>query len=174
MRVVNSGADYMWFTAPTDGNVSMAQSLRDAGAKLKWAEYFIYSYGTNFLEQAGDTAEKAVTFLRWLPNDEANKNAELGRFVEWMERTAPGDAKDSFAADAWASTKAFFDTLEKLSGPITRESFVAALRAIKSYDGDGMYGPIEFGIERSNNCVVGMQVVSGKWKRLVPSTGFLC
>lgn len=173
-RVVNSGADYMWFTAPTDANVSMAQSLRDAGAKLKWAEYFIYAYGTNFLEQAGDTADKAITFLRWLPNDETGKNAELGRFVEWMERTAPGDAKDSFAADAWASTKAFFDTMESLSGPITRESFVAALRAIKSYDGGGMFGPIEFGIEKSNNCVVGMQVVSGKWKRLVPASGFLC
>lgn len=173
-RVVNSGADYMWFTAPVDANVSMAQSLQDAGAKLKWAEYFIFAYGTNFLEQAGATAEKAITWLRWLPNDETSKNADLARFIEWMERTAPGDAKDSFAADAWAASKAFFDTLESLPGPITRESFIGALKAIKSFDAGGMFGPIEFGIEKSNNCVAGMQIVDGKWKRLTPASGFLC
>ena len=173
-RVASSGADYMWFTAPSDANVSMANALKDTGYKLRWAEYFIYSYGTNFAELAGDAAEGAVNWIRWLPNEEAAKNAELARFLEWMERTAPGETKDSFAADTWASAKVFFDTLEALPGPITRESWVAAMKAIKTYDAGGMYGAIELGIEKSNSCVVGMQVVNGKWKRFQPATGFLC
>jgi branched-chain amino acid transport system substrate-binding protein len=173
--VVNSGADYLWFTAPTDSNVSMAHALQDAGAKLKIAEYFIFAYGTNFAEQAGSAAEGAMTFIRYLPVEEASSNAEVKRFAEWMQRVAGGEALDSFAADSWAASKVFFDTLEALPGPITREALVGGMRAIKSYDGAGMFGPIEFGTEKSNNCVVGLKLTGGKWKRLVPaSSGFLC
>lgn len=172
--VVNSGADYMWFTAPTDANVSMANSLRDAGAKLKVAEYFIFAYGTNFAEQAGAAADGAYTFIRWTPNEEAAGIPELKRFVEWMDRVAAGEPKDSFAADIWAASKAFFDAIEAEPGPISRESLVTTLKSVKSYDADGMYGPIEFGAEKSNSCVVAMKLTGGKWKRAAPVSGFLC
>lgn len=172
--VANSGANYMWFTAPTDANVQMAQALRDADAKLVVAEYFVFAYGTNFAEQAGVAGEGAYTFLRWTPNEEADRIPELKRFVEWMDRVAPGDSMDSFAADVWAASKAFFDSIEAEPGPISRESLLTALRSIKTFDADGMYGPIEFGGERSNSCVVAMRVVGGKWRRAAPATGFLC
>lgn len=172
--VVNSGADYMWFTAPTDANVSMANALKDAGAKLKVAEYFIFAYGTNFAEQAAGAADGAYTFIRWAPNDEGSKIPELKRFVDWMSRVAAGEPQDSFAADAWAASKAFFDSIEALPGPITRDALVAQMKGLKSFDADGMFGPIEFGAEKSNGCVVAMKLSGDKWKRAAPASGFLC
>jgi branched-chain amino acid transport system substrate-binding protein len=174
-NVANSGADYMLFIGTVDADISMAQSLANTDHKLKWPEYFIFSYETNFVSGAGANAEGAITWIRWLPNEESSKNAELERFLEWMGRVAPGEPTDTFAADSWASSKAFFDSLEALPGPITREAIVAQLRSVKTYDAAGMFGDIELGGEKSNACVVGLQVVSGKWKRLTPTgSGFLC
>ena len=172
--VANSKADYLWFTATADANQGMAHALKDANYKPKFPEYFVYTYGTNFIAAAGDASEGAITWIRSLPNEEASGNKELATFLRWMDRIAPGENSDAFAADSWAGAKAFFDNLEALPGPITRAALVAKLKGVASYDGGGMYGPIELGPEFTNGCVVGMQVQGGKWKRMTPATGFLC
>jgi ABC-type branched-subunit amino acid transport system substrate-binding protein len=172
--VANSGADYLFFIAPIDGDVGMAKSMKDTGYKLKFAEYFVFSYGTNFVDQAGAAAEGASTWLRALPNEDAPNNKEMANFVEWMERIAPGEPKDTFAVDGWVATKAFFDSLSNLRGPISRDSLLATLKATKTFDADGMFGPILLGEERTNGCAVGMRVEGGVWKRMAPAKGFLC
>jgi len=91
-----------------------------------------------------------------------------------MDRVAPGDDKDPFAVDSWASAKAFFDALQALPGPVSREALVAQLRAIDVYDAGGMFGPIRLGTERNQGCMVGMQVRDGQWERLTPASGFTC
>lgn len=172
--VANSGADYLFFIAPLDGDVGMAKSMADTGYKLKFAEYFVFAYGTDFAAQAGAAAENAITWLRSRPNEDASRNKEVANFVEWMDRIAPGEPKDSFAADSWAATKAFFDALSNLPGPITRDALIAQLKTMKNYDADGMYGPINLGDEVNNGCAVGMRVQGGKWQRMYPSEGFTC
>ena len=98
----------------------------------------------------------------------------MAKFVEWRTRAAPGEETDSFAADSWVAAKAFFDALEALPGPITREGLVAQLTKFNNFDAGGMYGPINLGAKRTNFCFVGMKVVGGKWKRMAPSRGFAC
>ena len=51
----------------------------------------------------------------------------------------PAQTSDAFAADSWAGAKAFFDNLETLPGPITRDAFVAKLKSVATYDAGGMY-----------------------------------
>jgi len=87
---------------------------------------------------------------------------------------APDAQADTFAADAWAGAKAFFDALEGLPGPITRDALLAKLRTFTSYDAAGFFGAINLAKKVSNNCFIAMQVVNGKWKRLAPDKGFLC
>ena len=172
--VVNSGADYMLFIGAVDANQAMARSMHDAGSKLKFPEYFVYSYGTNFIEAVGEGAEGAVTFLRTLPIEEANKNKELAAFLTWMDRIAPGVDHDAFAEDSWSGTKAFFDNLEAVPGVLTREAFIKQMNSVGTFDAGGMFGPVQVGKEFSNGCVVGMQVQHGKWQRLYPASGFTC
>lgn len=172
--VANSGADYLFFIGAVDANQSMARAMKDTGYKLKWAEYFVYVYGTNFIEAVGDASEGVVTWLRTLPAEDAKTNKELAAFLQWMDRSAPGADQDAFAEDSWVAAKAFFDNLELLSGPITRDAFVKQLGSVGSYDAGGLMGRIELGTEFTNGCFVAMQVQKGKWERLVPSEGFLC
>lgn len=172
--VANSGANYLWFIADVNGEAAMARAMAGTDHDVRFAEYYNFAYGTPFAELAGPAAEGTVAFIRSLPNEEASRNEELGRFVSWMGRVAPGEALDAFAVDSWASSKAFFDTLSTLGGPITRASFVEALRGVDTFDAGGMFGAIRFGAEVTNGCVVGMRYQGGTWKRLVPASGFLC
>ena len=173
--VANSGADYLFFIGTVDANQSMARSMQDTGYKgLKWPEYFVYTYGTNFIQGAGSASEGAITWLRSLPIEEANKNKELAAFVQWMNRASPSADQDAFAEDSWSAAKAFFDNLEALKGPITREAFVAQMNSVDTFDAGGMYGPIRIGKELTNGCFVGMQVKNAKWQRLVPEDGYIC
>jgi ABC-type branched-subunit amino acid transport system substrate-binding protein len=171
--VANSKADYLFYPAAGNLNAAMARSMEDTGYKLKFGEY-LTAYGSNFIELAGSAAEGAVSFARALPTEEAASNPEATAFVQWMGRVAPGVAADTFAADAWASAKAFVDNLDALPGPISREALIAQLRTVETYDAAGFFGPIQLGAKRSNGCVIGMRVVSGQWQRIVPQRGFLC
>jgi hypothetical protein len=95
-------------------------------------------------------------------------------FLEWMRRVAPGIPPDTFAADSWASAKAFFESVERLSGPISRDALLAQLTSLTSYDAEGFYGSIDLGGRDAKGCSVAMRVEGGKWTRLTPASGFLC
>jgi hypothetical protein len=98
----------------------------------------------------------------------------MATFVEWMNRIAPGLPQDLFSIDSWVSAKAFFDSLEKLPGPMSREALVQQLETIQSYNADGMFAPITLGKDLSQGCFMAMIVRGGKWQRLVPQSGYLC
>ena len=172
--VVNSGADFLWFTGPAEGNAGMARSLADAGAQLDVAEYFTLAYGTAFIDAAGPAAEGAVTWLRTLPAEEVGSNEELTTYVEWMASTAPDQPPDDYGSNAWVGAKAFFDTLEQLPGPITREALVAQLASVGTFDAGGMMGAVQLGAKVTNACYVGLRVEGGEWRRFAPASGFLC
>ena len=172
--VANSGANYLWFIADVNGEAAMAQALTGTDHDLQYMEYYNFPYGTSFTDLAGSAAEGTIAFLRSLPNEEAASNPEMSTFVDWMGQIAPGEDLDPFAVDSWVSAKLFFDTLEALPGPITREAFVAQLTATETYDAGGMFGPIRIGAEFTNGCVIGMRYEGGAWRRLVPDAGFLC
>ena len=171
--VANSKADYLFYPAAGNLNVTMARAMHDTGYKLKYQEY-ITAYGSNFIPLAGAAAEGVVTWIRALPNEERGSNAEQSAYLDWMTRVAPGITADTFAADAWAAAKAFLDNLDALPGPISRAALLTQLRSVATYDGGGFFGPIQLGKHLSNGCVVGMQVVGGKWTRIAPDHGFLC
>lgn len=174
-KVANSGADYLFFIGDAHGNSSMARAVHGTGYRLRFAEYFTFSYGSSFIDVAGKAAaEGATSWIRSLPNEEASASTEMQQYLAWMGRIAPGTVRDVFAADAWAGSKAFLDSLEALSGPISRMALVDQLRSIGSYDAGGMLGPIRLGAELTDHCEIAMQVRDGRWQRLTPAQGFLC
>jgi ABC-type branched-subunit amino acid transport system substrate-binding protein len=171
----NSGADYLWFVAETSGQAAMAKSVKDTGYQWKFKEFSYTTYGTKFIELAGSAAEGAISWLRSLPTEEASSNKAMATYVEWMDRVAPGTPKDLFSIDSFVSAKAFFEALEGLPGPITREAIVQKLESTQTYDASGMFAPITLGKDLSQGCFLAMIVKDGRWQRLVPADrGFLC
>lgn len=172
--VANSGADYLLFIYDPGNSAAMAKSLQGTGYKgLKFAEY-VTAYGSKFIEVGGPATEKAVGFVRTAPNEDPNPTPNQALFLKWMSQIEPRYSRDTFAADSWAAATAFFDGLEALPGPISREALLAHLNTLTSFDARGLLGPINLGESFSNGCGVWMQVVNQKWQRLTPAQGFLC
>jgi ABC-type branched-subunit amino acid transport system substrate-binding protein len=171
--VANSKADYMFFLSEVGQSAGMAKSMYDSGYKLKFQEYI--TYDDKFIGLAGkDAAEGVTAWIRSLPNEEPDSNPEQKAFLQWMGRTAPGVPADTFAAESWASAKAFLDAVVALPGPITRPAVLAQLRGTETYDAGGFIGTIQLGRKASNGCQLAMIVQGGKWRRLTPAQGFLC
>jgi ABC-type branched-subunit amino acid transport system substrate-binding protein len=170
----NSGADYLWFIAETSGQAAMAKSVQSTGYQWKFKEFSYTTYGTKFIELAGSAAEGATSWIRSLPTEEASTNKAMSTYVEWMDRVASGLPQDLFSIDSWVSAHAFFEALEALPGPITREAIVQQLASLQSFDADGMFAPIALGQDLSKGCFLGMIVRNGKWQRLAPAKGYLC
>ena len=171
--VANSGADYLLFLGGYSQNSDMASSMYETGYDLKYAEYFT-AYGTNFIDLAGPAAEGASSWSFSIPTEEASSQPEAARYVKWMQQVAPDASPDVFSAEAWAASKAFFDALTQLPGPISRDALIAQLQTFTDFDAGGFYGRIDLGDERNFGCYIGMHVVSGTWTRMAPAQGFLC
>ena len=171
----NSGANYLWFTSDTNGAAAMARAVRDTGHNWLFKEFSYTTYGTNFIELAGDAAEGATSWLRSLPTEEAASNPAMGTYVEWMNTVDSGMPQDLFSIDSWVATQAFFEALEAMPGPISREAVVQQLASIQTYDAGGMYAPITLGQDLSQGCFMAMIVRNGAWQRLAPEGGgYLC
>lgn len=171
----NSKADYLWFIADENGQINMALSVRDTGYKWKFREHSYTAYGTGFIEGAGEAAEGATTWIRSLMIEEAATNREMSNYVEWMDRVGPGLVRDLFSIDSYVATKAFFDALEALPGPISREALVQQLMKFDNFEAAGMFAPINLGKDLSKGCFVGLIVKNGRWERVAPTDrGYIC
>src|SRR5581483_785875 len=173
--VANSGADYVYFLAAGNLNSSFARSMANTGYKLKFEE-FVSAYDSDFVSEVGPAAdeEPVVNWIRFVPDEERTTNPVSDQYLHWMAQTSPGVQHDIFAADSWASGMAFFDALQQLKGPITRDALIQQLKATTTFDAHGFFGAINLGGKLTNGCLVGVKVVNGKWQRLTPDHGFLC
>ena len=173
--VANSGADYVYFLAAGNLNSSFARSMANTGYKLKFEE-FVSAYDSDFVSEVGPAAdeEPVVNWIRFVPDEERASNPMADQYLRWMAQTAPGTPHDIFAADSWASGVAFFDALQQLPGPITRDALIAQLKTFTHFDAHGFFGAINLGGKLTNGCFVAVKVVNGKWQRIVPNGGFLC
>ena len=174
-RAANSGANYLWTLFDTQGYAAMARAVADTGYDWLFKDFSYQTYGTEFIDLAGDAAEGVSAWLRSLPTEESSRNEAMGVFVEWMNQVAPGVSQDLLAIDSWVSLRIFVEALEGLPGPISREGLVQHLTSMGRYDADGMFAPIDVGRELAEGCFVGVVVRDGRWQRLAPAgDGFLC
>jgi ABC-type branched-subunit amino acid transport system substrate-binding protein len=171
--VANSKAHYLFFLAASDHDAAMARAMRDTGYTPMFEEY-LTGYGSNYVDLAGAAAEGTTSWIRTLPAEDGGANPEQAAFQEWMASTAPDAPADVFASDAWAATKLFLDSLEELTGPISRQALSAHVGSLTAYDAGGFLGPIDLAAEVTNGCLIGMRVDGGAWRRLAPAEGFLC
>jgi ABC-type branched-subunit amino acid transport system substrate-binding protein len=173
--VANSGAQYVYFLGAGNLNSSFARSMANTGYKLKFEE-FVSAYDSDFVSEVGPAAdeEPVVNWIRFLPDEERASNPMADQYLRWMAQTAPGTPHDIFAADSWASGVAFFDAVQNLKGPITRDALIAQLKTVNHFDAHGFFGDINLGGKLTNGCFIAVKVVNGKWQRLTPDHGFLC
>lgn len=124
-------------------------------------------YDTTILE-APET-EGLYVSLAFLPFEEAKSNKMLATFLKYVG----SDKADGFAAQAWAASVLFGDSVEAAvaqggNNAVTRANLLSGVETIEDFNADGMVGTITPAERTPSQCVIVEQVQSGKFVRLFP------
>lgn len=96
-------------------------------------------------------------------------------FQDWMKKTAPNQAQDSFSVFGWSQAKLFVDALIKAGPRATRPGLLAALRSTHSVDTAGLLPSGDPALKKPTPCFIITHWESGSWRRWSsPATGFDC
>lgn len=106
--------------------------------------------------------------------DERNK-AGVALYQDWMNKTAPDQAKDSFSVFGWTEAALFVEALKKAGAKATRPSLLTALRSIHSLDTSGLLPSGDPALKKPTNCFIIGHWDNGSWRRYhSPADGFDC
>ena len=106
----------------------------------------------------------------FIPNpmfEEAAKNLQLQKYLQWLQRTS-GGTPTFFGIYAWAAADLFTQLAIKLGGKLTRASLVDALKGVHDFTDNGMVPPQNPGSKITGKCLSVVQLVNGNWVRKTP------
>jgi ABC-type branched-subunit amino acid transport system substrate-binding protein len=173
-EIANSGAEVMYFLHELNAASALTQALANVPHKLKYPIFSSFSYGKNFLDLAGASAEGMMTVLNFTPFEEAANSAPTREFLKWLQQVAPGTNPTYDAINGWTSATLLVQSIQAVPGPITRASLLNTLKAVKDFDANGAWAPTRPNEKLSAACNLLMRVKGGKYVREAPAQGYLC
>ena len=85
-------------------------------------------------------------------NEEAAGNPELQLYQQWLSRVAPGKKPDYFGFYAWSAGQLFAKVHKDVGAKITRKAFLAALKNVHSWNGNGLHAAHDIGNKIMSPC----------------------
>ena len=108
-------------------------------------------------------------------NADERSNPGVALYQDWMKKTSPDQAQDSFSVFGWCEAKLFVDALRKAGAKATRASLLTALRGIHTVDTGGLLPSGDPAAKKPTPCFVIAHWESGTWRRWnSPAKGFDC
>lgn len=174
-QIQQKHVDVLVTTLEVSGMASLAKALKQQGYQPKFSSYGPQAYGKQFLDRARDAAEGVTLNLAYDIFEDRGQNPALNNFLTWFQRTAPGLDPDFFAVLAWSSADLFVKALKSAGAKPTRDSVLAELRKINSFDAGGILAPIDPAGKHWAKCFIVVKVQNQKWQRTEPAgSGFHC
>lgn len=135
-------------------------------------------YDEGFIKQAGSAAEGVwgdqQFAMFFSPEDAANIPA-VKDFQTWTARVAPGKKRDLFGVFGWSSAALFVEALKKAGPQAKRDTLLAELRKVKSFDAGGVIAPANPADKKPPTCYVLNKIEGGKFVRLeTPPNAYRC
>ena len=129
----------------------------------------VQCYDKRLIQEGGNAVDKQYVWLNFLPFEDKGSNAELDAFLQYDKNP------DGFGAQAWIAgeifARAVTDTMKANSddpNSLTRVNLLTAIHNMHDFDANGMVPKIDVGAKVGSTCLVGMQVVDGKFTRIDP------
>ena len=152
------------------GTVLMRKEAQVQGVDtVKVWDCSLQCYDRRLIQEGGTAMEGQYVWLNFLPFEDKGSNPELDAFLKYAKNP------EGFGAQAWIAGEIFAravnDTMKAHNGDpnsITRANLLTAIRGMHDFDGNGMVPKIDVGRKTGSTCLVGMQVVGGKFKRIDP------
>jgi hypothetical protein len=129
----------------------------------------VQCYDKRLIQEGGSAVEGQYVWLNFLPFEDKGSNPDLDAFLKYDK------SPDGFGAQAFIAGEVFAravnDTMKANNddpNSITRANLLTAIRNMHDFDANGMVPKIDIGGRIGSTCLVGMQVVNGKFKRIDP------
>jgi ABC-type branched-subunit amino acid transport system substrate-binding protein len=150
----------------------LQKAMKQQGYFPKVRDWDSVAYDQDYLTEP--SAEGSFVFINSAMFEEASSNPEMQLYTQWLQRAAPGATPDYFGLYAWSSFRLFQKLATQIGPDLTRAKLFAALKATKTWDGNGLSGPHQIGAKLPTVCNLNLQVKGGKFQRLAPASGFDC
>jgi hypothetical protein len=136
------------------------------------------AYDTDYKQLLGAEGNgwiNPITYAPFLQPGAAANYPGLADFVKWTSQTFPGAKNDLFSVDGWAYTALFVQALRAVQGPLTRQSYTAALQKVQQFNGGGLEPPSNpsnpSATVSSLNCFAMASYQNGNWSVIHPNSG---
>lgn len=108
-------------------------------------------------------------------NQDERRIPGVALFQDWMNKTSPKQAKDSFSVFGWCQAILFVDALVKAGPKATRPSLLAALQTIHTVDTQNLLPVGDPAGKKPTPCFIIANWSGTAWKRYSsPDSGFDC
>jgi ABC-type branched-subunit amino acid transport system substrate-binding protein len=173
-KIKNDGVDIVITALEVNGISKLAQAFDQVGYKPKVPFYGQQTYGGQFLNLAGPSANGAVLALQHSIVEDRAQNPAMDTMATWYERANPGQDLDYFSIQGWIAGAMFGKALTQAGPSPTRALVLQQLQTFTAFDADGFIAPIDPAERKPSPCFVVVTVEDQKWKRVDPQTGFRC
>jgi ABC-type branched-subunit amino acid transport system substrate-binding protein len=167
------GVQYVTMVADYQNLVRLQKAMKQQGYVPKVRDWDSVAYDPDYLGDAA-TVEGGMIFLNNAIFEESSSNPEMRLYTEWLQKAAPGSTPDYFGLYAWSAYRLFQKIATQIGPDLTRPKFLAALKATKTWDGNGLSGPHQIGAKLPTVCNLYVTVKAGKFVRSSPASKFDC
>ncbi|MEX2393500.1 MAG: ABC transporter substrate-binding protein [Actinomycetota bacterium] len=164
---------YVTMVSDFQNIVRLQKTMRQQNYVPKVRDWDSVVYDSDYLAEK-DAVEGSFVFLNTALIEEASRVPEMKLYTEWLQRASPGAKPDFFGLYAWSAFRLMEQTAIKVGPNLTREKFMAALKATKTWDGHGIHGPHQTGAKQPTTCNIYAEVKGGRFQRMAPASGFDC
>jgi ABC-type branched-subunit amino acid transport system substrate-binding protein len=136
------------------------------------------TYDPGFIHEAGAAAEGMVADQAqalFFNAEDASNIPGVARYQEWMNKIGQGGGTDLYSAWGWGSAMLAVQGMKAAGPHLTRATWLAAMKSIHRFDGDGMFAASDPASKKPATCYVVLKVVHGKFTRVdTPAKSFRC
>ncbi|MCZ7525400.1 MAG: ABC transporter substrate-binding protein [Acidimicrobiia bacterium] len=140
-RIKDSGARFIATCMDVNGNIRLAEGLRNAGVE-GFAIYAPQGYDQEFVAEFADELGGFYFAVPFTPFEFEDQNEGLALMREWVEKG--GYDVNEFALVGWSLASMFVEGLKQAGEDFTRESVVDAVNQITDWTAGGIYPPIDW------------------------------
>jgi ABC-type branched-subunit amino acid transport system substrate-binding protein len=176
----SAGVQMVTINTDVKGTAHFLNNAQQQSYKPQLVESLGTAYDGSFFKLVNPGAAQPVLIDQqqalYLGGD-AKTTPEVGLFDTWMAKTHPGFQPDIFSVFGWSSARLFTQALQAAGTNPTRDSVLAALRNVHSFDSNGLLATANPADKKAPTCWVLIKTNNTQYQRMSPpspSQGFTC
>jgi ABC-type branched-subunit amino acid transport system substrate-binding protein len=176
-KMKDAGVEYVSMVANYQSIQKLLQAMEQADWYPKVRDWDSVAYSPAFATQNGKPftpANGSLVFLNTAISEEASSNQEMQLYNQWLGRVAPGAKPDYFGFYAWSAGRLFVKLATQVGAKLTRKAFLDAVKALHSWDGNGLHAAHNVGSKLMSPCFMYLEIQNGRFIRKDPASGFIC